>query len=366
MKNSVSLFVLTLICLAGIQSVRSQGKFSGYMFGDWYYNVTRDTSFNPPHTGPGKTALSGPKDLNGFQFRRIYFAYDNDISEKFTSRFRLEADQSALSGTKILPVVKDAYLKWKDIFSGSDFVFGIQPTTAFDISEAAWGYRSLDKTIMDLRGVIPSRDFGISLRGKIDEAGMWNYWAMISNSDGNSPNTGKYHRYAANIDVKPVDKLQIDVNADYRSLPSVNDITSVSSPKATVSNSIKTLSAFVGYKESDWSLGGEAFSSSQANNFVNASGAQVSLTQIGLSLWGTYSFQPNLAAVLRYDYYDPNFSSDSKGDMRNYIIGGLSWKADKNVSIIPNIQYESYEAPTNGTAPDASVNARVTFYYIFL
>ena len=60
-----------------------KGKFSGYMFGDYYYNVQqRDTT---------------KKDLNGFQFRRIYFTYDYAISPKFDSRFRLEADQAALS-----------------------------------------------------------------------------------------------------------------------------------------------------------------------------------------------------------------------------------------------------------------------------
>ena len=366
MKKSFNLLVLSLLCVLSMEFAQAQGKFSGYMFGDWYYNVARDSAFTPPHAAPGKTALSGPKDLNGFQFRRIYFAYDNDISEKFTSRFRLEADQTALSGTKILPVVKDAYLKWKDIMSGSDLTFGIQPTTAFDISEGAWGYRMLEKTIIDLRGVVPSRDFGLSLRGKVDDGGMLNYWAMVSNGDGNSPNTSKYHRYAANIDVKPVDKLQIDVNVDYRALPSINDIKSTTAPRATVSNSIMTLSGFVGYKDTDFSLGAEVFSSSQANNFVDASGSQVSLTQFGFSLWGSYNLQSDLALVARFDQYDPNNSSDATGDARSYIIGGLSWKADKNVSIIPNIQYESYQAPASGSAPDASVNARITFYYIFL
>ena len=34
------------------------------------------------------------KDLNGFQFRRIYFTTDYAIDETFSARFRLESDQT--------------------------------------------------------------------------------------------------------------------------------------------------------------------------------------------------------------------------------------------------------------------------------
>ena len=36
------------------------------------------------------SALTGAKADQAFQFRRIYFTYDNDISEQFMARFRLE------------------------------------------------------------------------------------------------------------------------------------------------------------------------------------------------------------------------------------------------------------------------------------
>jgi hypothetical protein len=379
---------LVVLCLLGIaataltQDNAPAGKFSGYMFGDMYYNVARDTSFATGHNTPSKTALTGPRDMQGFQFRRIYFAYDNDISTQFTSRFRLEADQSALTtstksadgdGTyqgKITVFVKDAYLKWKNVFGNNDLIFGIQPTTAYDFSEGAWGYRSLEKTIMDLRGIIPSRDFGLALRGKITDDGMFNYWAMITNGDGNSPASSKFHRYSLNLQVKPADNWNITLNGDYRAQYNTNDINSTATPKATVSNGILTASLFLGYNvKNQYSFGVEAFNQSIANQFIDnvtTPTTQNSLTAMGVSVWGTYNFQPDLALVARYDYYDPNTNGDSKGDLRNYILGGLSWKADKNVSIIPNVQYETYEAPVNGTGPDASLNARLTFYYIFL
>ena len=197
MRKSLILLAVGLSAISA--TALSQGKFSGYMFGDYYYNVARDSSFN--HTAPSAVASSssapGAKSMQAFQIRRIYFAYDNDISEQFATRFRLESDQGAvpggavtgdeLVGGKDSVFVKDAYLTWKNVFSGSNLIFGVQPTAAYDISEAAWGYRFLEKTIMDLRGIVPSRDLGIALKGKLVSDGMVNYWVMIANGSGNNP-----------------------------------------------------------------------------------------------------------------------------------------------------------------------------------
>ena len=100
MRKAIYVVLLSLLGIVG--TIHSQdnapaGKISGYMFGDVFYNFARDTSFATGNHTPSKTALSGPKDMQGFQFRRIYLAYDNDISSQFTSRFRIEADQSALT-----------------------------------------------------------------------------------------------------------------------------------------------------------------------------------------------------------------------------------------------------------------------------
>ena len=167
MKNK--LFIITLIVIVYSHSFAQEndfGKISGQFFVDYFYNITRDGRFD----NFDDTAVDGLKDLNGFLLRRASLNYDKNISEKFSARFRLEADsKSNSSNNKLSVFIKDASLKWKNIFSGSDLILGIQPTPSFDVSEKYWGYRSLEKTIQDLRGFVPSRDFGIALRGKISE-----------------------------------------------------------------------------------------------------------------------------------------------------------------------------------------------------
>ncbi|HLB00650.1 MAG TPA: hypothetical protein VJO14_04625, partial [Bacteroidota bacterium] len=183
-------------------------KFSGYMFGDFFYNVARD----PAYMNGGSltnSISSGEKDYQGFLFRRIYFTYDNTISDRFSTRLRLEMDAGRARDIKIVPFVKDAYLKWKSIIDGGDLIFGIQPTTAFEVAEGVWGYRSLEKTTLDLWGAIPSRDFGVALRGKFDESGRVNYWILVANGNGskNLP-LNKHRRYEATIHVKPGGEFQ--------------------------------------------------------------------------------------------------------------------------------------------------------------
>jgi hypothetical protein len=363
MRTILAATAFVLVLLAG--ETFAQSKFSGYMFGDYFYNVARDSGI----ASIPKTATGGEKSFQAFQIRRIYFTYDNDISEHFVSRFRLEADQvSNTTDGKIGVAVKDAFLRWKEIFQGSDMIFGIQPTSAYDVSEGAWGYRSLEKTIMDLRGIVPSRDLGVALKGKLDNGGTFGYWVMVANGTGNKPETDKYKRYSLMLSAKPSQNLQMTLYGDYSDAGNKTNPYSTSTPKAAVSNGALTSALFVGYTQpGDFSIGAEGFLQSTMNGFNDVTNQSLkSANAIGISVFGSVSVATDIAVVGRYDFFDPNSNSNSKGDSRNYFIGSLVWKPDKNVSIMPNVLVETYEKLPNGHTFDPSVTGRLTFYYVFL
>jgi hypothetical protein len=379
-------FLITVVlCFFGTNSIDAQGKFSGYVFGDYYYNILRDngTLLN----SASNSAAPGGTAMQAFQFRRIYLTYDNDISEQFIARFRLEADQGAgtstapqndaLNSGKIGVFVKDAYLKWKNIFSGSDLIFGVQPTPANDVSESVWGYRSLEKTITDLRGAVDTRDMGLTLRGKITGDGMLNYWVMFGNGAGVArPESDKYKRYYAHLQIKPTEKIQATLYIDYKDVPDIIN----SYTKINIGNSTVTTAFFLGYSEPmSYNIGAEAFIQSASNALKDTiAKSYSSKSSFCFSVFGSYNIIPELAIIARYDNFNP--STDDKGKdpvvvtsavangnlSRNYIIVGLSWKVDKNVSIIPNILYETYEGPAGRGEPDPSVTARMTVQYVFL
>jgi len=389
--------IVMLICILaalGVSLAGAQGKFSGLVFGDYLYNVAKDTAFS----NLSRTVVPGAKDFQAFQIRRIYFTYDNDISEKFTARFRLEGNMlateggststaSRLSGSSLSQLyVKDAWLKWKNIFAGSDLIFGVQPTTAFDISEGVWAYRSLEKTIMDLRGIISSRDLGLALRGKFDEGGMFQYWFMVSNNAAQDDETNKYKSVALNLQVKPVKNVIVTLNGDYRSQAKINDPASTATPKATLSNNVTTYSLFAAYNDPSLVMvGAEAFMQNTQNGMADPgdkTGKTLkTLSAFGVSFFGYYWFTPEIGIIGRYDIFNPNTDSNfplagavtapgySASLSRNYLIAGLTFRPDKNVQIMPNIQMETYQTPrnvTNAPSIDASVTARLTFYWVFL
>jgi hypothetical protein len=335
----------------------SGGKISGYMFGDYFYNVMRDSTISEiPNT-----ALSGKKDINGFQFRRIYFTYDYKISDKFSTRFRLESQtQTGVDNALFVVFIKDAYLQWKEIFDGSDLIFGIQPPPTYTVTESVWRYRSLEKTIMDLRKIASSRDFGISLKGKLISSGKVNYWIMYGNGSAFESEGDKYKRVYAHLDFLPSENFRITVYSDYRFKPE-KDFSGTG-----YNNDALLTSLFLGYQEKNkFSVGLETFLQMN-NNDVNNNSTVSDRNTLGISAFGSYNFTETLAGVLRYDYFDNNISADFKGDSRNFFLAGLDIKLHDKVSIIPNIEFETYETPVNRPVIDPSLTARLTFYYEFL
>lgn len=365
MKGFILLGLLLLIPTSLTLSQESgSGKISGNMFGDYFYNVARDSNFS----NLNNTALSGAKDLNGFDFRRIYFTYDYKISDDFKTRFRLEAQSYSSGGKNIfLTSVKDAYINWNGIFEGSSLILGIQPLPAFTVSESYWGYRSLEKTQLDLRKVVSSRDFGVSLKGKINSSGSLNYWVTYANGSSFGVETDKYKRAYAHIEVKPDNNWRFSVYGDYKFQ---SEIANPNMVGESLNHDAFTSALFAGYQEKDkFSVGAEGFLQMTSNdtfipviNSVNIDDRNA----LGLSLFGWYKFCDRLIGIGRYDFFDPNMASGFRGDSRNFMLLGLSYILHEKVTLTPNIEFETYEPPVNGASIDPSLTARITFMYEFL
>jgi hypothetical protein len=321
-------------------------KFSGLMFGDLYYNAD---AINPAN-----------RDVNGWQFRRIYITTDYTINQSFSTRFRLEADQAALSSNnKIIPFVKDAWLKWKDIFSGSDLIAGISPTPAYDVSESVWGYRPLEKTLMDYYGIVPSRDLGIDLKGRLDEKGSVNYWVKLGDNTGNSPESNKYKRYYGQLQFKPNDNFLFTLYGDFASYAKRTD----PFDGQAKANSAFVAAGFINYKQGNkFSLGLEGFIKSQQNNYSpnGSNSALETQSGFGVSIWGRAMFTEMIGIVGRYDTYDPNTNSASSNDQNGLFIAAVDFKVAPKVSVMPGVEVRTLQGASN-----SDVQPRVTFFWEF-
>ncbi len=353
--------LLTVTYMFSLNLSFAQGKLSGLMFGDYFYNVSRDASLSTVKN----VANKGAQDFQAFQFRRIYLTYDNKISTDFKTRVRFEMSNNVVAGNgKFTANVKDAYLQWK-AFKNQTIVFGLQPSPSFSISEKYWGYRSLEKTIMDLRKIESSRDLGIGLKGKLDKKGVFSYWILIGNGNSNKPETDKYKRFYVHLKILPFKNFAITINGDYSPRGEIKNPFSAFTNNS-VSNGVYTSSLFIGYRSGKkYSFGVETFIQSRQNGFNDGTALQ-NKNSFGISVFGNLALADKIQLVGRYDYFDPNTHNLSNGDSRNYILAGLDFKVHKQVSIMPNIQIETYETPLSGSSIEASVTGRVTFYYKFL
>ncbi len=350
---------------------KPSGKLWGYAFGDFLYKG-HTNSFNMANTQYGGT----PKDFNSLEFRRIYLGYDYDISEHFSTQLLLAYEGTSLSSDGNRSVyIKIANLRWKNIIHNGDLVIGAMGPPTFINSEAVWGYRSLEKTIMDMRKIGSSNDLGISLQGKLNDKGDYGYNFMISNGSGAKPETDRFKKFYANVYAKFMDqKIILDLGVD-------NEWTQ-SHP---YQKSKITYKAFLGYQTKMFTMGIEAFQQVQKNNTLIYSDAVPATVQdmvnslaSGISVFARGPITNKLGYVLRYDYYNP----DSKFNVNNiyaasytgmytesFVLAALDYAPVKNVHLMPNIWYDMYKNrySTVNALPEKSNDLafRLTVHYIF-
>jgi hypothetical protein len=328
-----------------------RGTISGYMFGDLYYNLAG----NPTHTYDaagndlGQPNIDGKnvitRDLNGVQLRRVYFQLDNDLSIRYSTRFRLEADSKSLtSDGKVGVAVKAAYVKVRELYPRGDAYFGIIATPTFENSEEYWQYRSVEKTIVDFRGLASSADFGLELKGFVDGQHHVGYMLMLGDGAGNKPETNRDKRVYVALPLRWKD-LRVEPYVDYENIFDAKD-------KATYK-------VFAGYDIPHGAVGYE-YVQQVSHKPVGVYGYAV-----GHSLFARYAASATFAGYARVDLWEPDQNAPNPVNQQLYI-AGFDWQPFKDVHFQPNIESLQYVAKGTGAVPPHhDVQVRLTVFWKF-
>ncbi len=315
------------------------GKFSGYMFGDYYYILKNH-----------KTDL---QERNGFWFRRIYFTYDRKLNEAFSVRLRLEMLHPGDFSTKAtaVPFVKDAYLKYKN--GRHQIILGISPTPTWEVLEKVWGYRSLEKTPLDLQKFGSSRDFGIAAKGSLVEKGIVKYHVMFANGNSNKSETNKGKKILAAITFNPAKNIILQFYGDYDGLLDVTSQITAQGFAAYKTDRIRVGLHYV--RQIRKKEGSEDLVLDMASVFI---AGQMSET-LNFFLRVDNMLDPNPKGdAIAYIPFDPTARS-------TFFVGGLDFTPIKNVHLMPNIEAVVYEENDEGVKPDTDIIPRLTFYWVF-
>jgi len=334
----ILLFAL-LVLLPG--SARSEGKFSGYMLGDYYYVISHNNS-----------AL---ENQNGFWFRRIYFTYDYEITDEWKSRFRLELNSPGDFKTKdtIKPYIKDAYLAWKKRDTNLSLILGMSSSPAYEYIENFWGYRAVERTALDLYKMEPSRDLGIALKGAIDKAQKVSFHLFVGNGQGTNSELNKEKKFSGSLLFQPQRNISIEFFTDYS--------------KEEPNKAITTYQGFLGWKNDKGRIGAQ-FSHQILQQGVGKADLKVNVG----SLFGVLKAAEKISVLGRVDRvskalpwasgitYSP-FNSTAPFTM---VLAGIDYSPTKNVKILPHIMTAMYDE-TNGVKPDTDTYFRMTCYWSF-
>lgn len=336
-----------------------RGRISGYVYADFYYNLTGlpRHAYNSSGADSGRASIDGAtsangtpnvttKDLNGILIRRVYFQLDNDLSIKFSTRFRLEADSKSLtSDGKIGVALRNAYIQVKSVYPGGNLFFGLIPTPTWETREDFWAYRSIEKTITDFRGLGQSQDVGLGLKGSIDPDKKFQYSAMIGNGLGQKPETNRYKKLYLAIPINQAGMVHIEPYIDYE--PGPNGAESIT---RKVAAGIDIRQGLLGVEVLD-----------RLNHIPGAATTQ----PFGLSAFARGRTLAKLGWFLRYDRWQANTRLTNRIDSDLYI-GGLDWEPYKDVHFMPNIEATQYRSRGTAVAPPHhDFQARVTVYYRF-
>ena len=337
---------LWLLLLFGWHSVALADNISGYFFGDYYYVANSHD-----------TAL---ENRSGFQYRRIYFTYDNALSDDLSTRLRLEMNSPSFPTAfkekkRLEPFVKHAYLQWKNPAWRTASYFGLSGTPTWANIEKVWGYRHVVKTLLDLQKLAGSTDFGVAIKGNIDEGKKLSYNLMVANGMGTSGEIDQNKKIYLSVAARPINGVIAEAYVD--------------AGDTEGGFNQRTVQGFLGYQHDFYRLGLQV-----ANQTREQDGNAENLNLSGMSaftaaqvmaekLWGFARFDRMFSA--NPDGERISYSPYSDTAKSNTIIIGLDWKVIKDLNIIPNLFLVFYDQPDIGDKPDTDIMPRLTAYFRF-
>ncbi len=395
----------------------TRGHVWGYVFGSAYAKVHADSVNNATSVKTTPTQYTGvPQGFDAVSIQRVYLGYDYFFNNKFSAHIILSHEEFYDGGPTALTkddvdnvgnrtlYIKICNFEWDNIFKGSNLTVGATTTPGYPITEdPLWGYRPLERSTMDMRGIVSSSDAGVNLGGKFwsqksiagKENAVIGYNIMVGNNTNaqpdnislNATDVSNFKRFYGDLYARALgDKLIFDIYSDYHTVtPGQNDL---------------VWRGIVGYKARNYNLSVEYYNENLGNQAVYIPGSTVepldtaNISRSGFSVEGSlvlsrdkHTHDPEFSLVARYDLYNPdaNFNanyvyatneantnynySGSNAYTEQFFLFALDYQPINQIHIMPNIWYDGFNNRSNGVtgrvASDYDLMARITFYFLF-
>jgi hypothetical protein len=248
---------------------------------------------------------------------------------------------------------QEVYIEWKNLVPLSNIYFGISSTPSIALAEKIWGYRSLEKVILDRNGLVTIDDMGVGIKGRLVSDGSVGYAFMVGNGEGVKLENDKLKKIYGEFYFAPMKSSVVELYADYENSPDAQ--------------SQLTGKALLGYQVPSVSAGVEGFYRTVHNGAFNSVPLADS-NLVGGSAYISFQIAENIRGVLRGDYYDANVSETTVGVREIFSVVGVDYSPVQDVHLIPNALYthRMYKvSPAPGPALVDDITFRLTFAYSF-
>jgi len=217
--------------------------------------------------------------------------------------------------------IKKAYLQGK--FDDMAVLrIGSSDTPWIPYVDGIYGYRFVEKTLIDREGFGSSADWGVNLSGN---NGTVNYMVNVVNGGGyKNPSRSKAMDFEGRVGFVPVDGLTIalDLFSGKRGLDT----------EATPAvNTASRQDLLVDWKGAGVNVGVDYMTADKYNDVLTASGSPTTKSD-GYSVFGSYDIpSTDYSVFARYDTFKPK--KDTASSLKDtYYNGGFAWKSNKNLT----------------------------------
>ena len=336
-------------------AVQEQSRLLKVEKGGWWANTSvsgrmyYDLSYiDNQHTNGAITSKDNQNGVS-FDIKRFYVGIDHTFDSVYSANVTTDFQYSSnISSTELF--LKKAYLqaKYDDAFTVRA---GAADMPWIPFVEDIYGYRYIDKTLIDRTNFGTSSDWGVHILGKLFD-GMLNYQVSVVDGNGyKKPATGTANR-TDTMDVEGrvnlnVSDFTVAVGGYFGQLGTANN--------THVFNDAERFDALAAYHHDGIRVGVEYFSTNDwfDVNTVPVAGSPPDPTSKanGISAFASYQFSPEWGVFGRYDYVKPydtyQNTTTAAGEAKvesyknNYYNVGISYSPTKIVDFALVYKHET-------------------------
>jgi hypothetical protein len=335
------------------------GRIWAQAFGDYFYKFSGDDH------GWGDTQYARmPEGADGVLLRRFRLGHDYAFAPNISSRLAIEAtDASTFAAGSYGFAVRAAYLAWREPIPGLPVTVqaGIVPTPIYAYTERAWGYRSLEKDILDVRTFGRSTDGGVGVEGQFGEDRHTGFHFVVGNNTGTRPPANLPKALYGSVFHRPFGGI-VTVEVMGSHLPGLGE------------RRVQVARLFVDVDHPSVRLGGgvSLVSDRRPTELPDAA-----MRRLLVSAHGAVPLVRGprpLLAFVRYDFYDPDIDFDASRAYlepepfytEHTVIAGLDYRPAPQVRVMPNLWVNAYrQRGPSIEARQADVVPRITLFFAY-